>query len=162
MSEQRPSGTLLGFDFGTRRIGIAVGQTLTNTANPLAILPADDGKPDWARLGKLIEEWGPVALVVGVPGHADGSDNDLSPRARRFARRLHGRFARPVYTIDERLSSHAAAEALGGQQQPLDDMAAARILQDWLSDPRAGKTLNTGGGPADETDPANKNEQGRP
>lgn len=164
MSRTFPTGTLLGFDFGTRRIGVAVGQTLTSTANPLLILTARDGKPDWTHVSELIDEWRPVALVVGVPTHADGTDNDISPRARRFARRLQGRYGRPVYTLDERLSSRAAAEALQGRRpdQPLDDMAAARILQDWLSDPTSGRRLDTGTATDNEDETTPNNQQGTP
>ncbi|MEA5445259.1 Holliday junction resolvase RuvX [Gammaproteobacteria bacterium AB-CW1] len=133
MNQPKVQGTLLGFDYGLRRIGVAVGQTVTQTANPLTILPADNGKADWEQIADLIREWRPAALVVGIPAHADGSDNELSPRARRFARQLQGRFGKPVYSVDEHLSSHAAAST--GERRPgeaIDDLAAARILEDWL------------------------------
>lgn len=136
MTASRRQGTLLGFDYGLRRIGVAVGQTITASATPLTILPARDGRPDWEAIAGLVSEWRPAAMVVGVPYHADGTDNDISPRARRFARQLHGRFGCEVHTIDERLSSHAAREAFGrGPREAIDDAAAACILQDWLESP---------------------------
>jgi putative holliday junction resolvase len=131
------SGTLLGFDYGLRRIGVAVGQTVTGTANPLTTLRARNGVPDWDAVRALVEEWRPVAAVVGVPRHADGSDNALTPRATRFARQLEGRFGLSVHQVDERLSSHAAGQALEREgrrhtAEDIDSMAAARILEDWL------------------------------
>lgn len=130
--------TLLGFDFGTRRIGVAVGQRITGTATALTTLSARDGQPDWAQVEKLIHTWQPQALVVGLPLALDGSHTDSSEAAERFARRLKGRFNLPVYLCDERLSSHAAdhwlSEHRGGAQQRggLDAASAQIILQDWL------------------------------
>ncbi|MCP1728400.1 putative Holliday junction resolvase [Natronospira proteinivora] len=137
-SRARPQGTWLGFDYGLKRIGVAVGQTLTAQANPLKIVACDQGKPDWSAIEALIQEWRPVALVVGLPRHADGTDNDLTPRVRRFARQLHGRFERPIYGLDEALSSQAAREmaTIMGDRRPagaaIDDWAAVCILQDAL------------------------------
>ncbi len=133
-----PKGPLLGFDYGTRRIGVAVGQGLTGTANPVAVVNARDGKPDWAEIETLVSEWRPIALVVGLPRHADGSDNELTPRVRRFARQLAGRTGLDVHTIDEHLSSVAAERTLQhgsrrGARDELDAMAAACILEDWLA-----------------------------
>jgi len=134
-----PAGTWLGFDYGLKRLGVAVGQTLTGRANPLTILDADQGKPDWQAIASLIEEWRPSALVVGLPRHADGSDNAVTPKAHRFARQLQGRFHRPVLLVDEHLSSHAArdmAQAAGkrlGPRDAIDDWAAACILDDGLA-----------------------------
>ena len=82
----------MGFDFGTQKIGIAIGQTVTQTASPLPDLPAKDGQPKWDAVASLIKEWQPDAFVVGIPLNEDGSDNALSKRARKFANRLHGRF----------------------------------------------------------------------
>ncbi|HHC71361.1 MAG TPA: Holliday junction resolvase RuvX [Thiotrichales bacterium] len=134
--------TLLGFDFGLRRIGVAVGQELTGTATDLETLPAREGQPDWERVGRLIEQWQPDALVVGVPYHMDGSEHPLTHAARRFARRLHGRFGLPVFELDERLSSWEA-EAVVREQRAcgrrgrsrkgdLDRLAARIILENWL------------------------------
>lgn len=135
-------GVLLGFDFGLRRIGVAVGETITGRARPLLILSAQDGRPDWAQIESLLREWQPTALVVGVPRHADGAAGAVTAPAQRFARRLHGRFGLPVHTIDEQLSSHAATDALrtpgrrrGGGAQAIDAAAAAIILETWLAEP---------------------------
>ena len=128
--------TLLGFDFGRQRIGIAVGQMITRTATALCTLDSRNEKPDWKAISELIDNWQPDALIVGLPLHADGSDSEISKAARKFARQLEGRYRLPVHTMDERLSSHAATEL---QEQDktagnkgLDAIAASIILQDWL------------------------------
>jgi putative Holliday junction resolvase len=127
--------TLLGFDYGKKRIGIAVGQGVTGTANALCTLPARDGLPDWEQISALVEEWRPAALIVGLPRHADGSDAAITRDIRAFAQQLEGRYRLPVHLMDERLSSQAAAVL---QQQDrrgkagLDAIAARIILQDWL------------------------------
>lgn len=133
MQPPTPPQTLLGFDFGARRIGVAVGQRVSGTASALTTLPAQDGQPDWAELARLIETWRPDALVVGLPLALDGSPTEVSRAAERFARRLHGRFHLPVHLYDERLSSHAA-EHWGDTRarQGIDAQAARIILQDWL------------------------------
>jgi putative Holliday junction resolvase len=127
---------VLGFDFGTRRIGVAVGQELTRSANALVTLNNRNGAPDWEAIGRLIEQWQPTALVVGLPLNLDGSDHEVTRLARRFGNRLRGRYNLPVYTMDERLSS-AAAEALLAEQgrydkADVDKVAAQLILQGWL------------------------------
>jgi len=127
---------LLGFDFGTKRIGVAVGQELTRSARALETLKSRDGGPDWAGISRLIEQWQPAALVLGLPLNLDGSDHEITRLARRFGNRLRGRYNLPVYTIDERLSS-AEAEALLAQQgcfdkEAVDKVAAQVILQSWL------------------------------
>ena len=143
--------TILGFDFGTRRIGVAIGNTLTGTARPLAVLPASDGVPDWEQVGALVAEWQPARLVVGLPLNMDGTESELSGRARRFANRLHGRLGLPVETIDERLSSFEARGELlhdgrgkpgsrnagrsAGKAKPaVDALAATIILETWLGE----------------------------
>ena len=128
------SQVLLGFDYGQRRIGVAVGQTVTGTATALLTLAARDGQPDWAEVTALIEQWRPDALVVGLPLRLDGAEGELSQEARRFARRLEGRYKRPVHLMDERLSSRAAEQSRSrkGNRQALDALAAQVILQDWL------------------------------
>lgn len=127
---------VLGFDFGTRRIGVAVGQELTRSANALVTLNNRNGAPDWEAIGRLIEQWQPAALVVGLPLNLDDSDHEVTRLARRFGNRLRGRYNLPVYTMDERLSS-AAAEALLAEQgrydkADVDKVAAQLILQGWL------------------------------
>jgi putative Holliday junction resolvase len=126
--------TLLGFDFGTQRIGIAVGQSITGTATALCTINAIHGKPDWDRISEIIEHWRPDALVVGLPLHDDGSDSAITRAARKFARQLEGRYQLPVHAMDERLSSHAAKQSMKQatcKQEP-DAIAAMIILQDWL------------------------------
>ncbi|WP_341708173.1 Holliday junction resolvase RuvX [Halopseudomonas sp.] len=131
----------MAFDYGTRQIGVAVGQTLTGSAEPLTNLRARDGVPDWDQIAKLIREWEPNVLVVGLPLNMDGSASDMSERAARFARRLNGRFQLPVETVDERLSTFEAKQHLKSQgrtpssyrDDPVDSLAAALLLQTWLS-----------------------------
>lgn len=128
--------TLLGFDYGSRRIGVAVGQEVTGTATALCTIPTRRGTPDWDRLDALVAQWQPGALVVGLPSHADGSDSDMTRAARRFARQLESRYSLPAHLADERLSSHAAAglrqQATAGKRAGTDAIAARIILQDWL------------------------------
>lgn len=127
--------TLLGFDYGEKRIGIAVGQGITRTATALCTLNARDGMPDWERISALVDEWRPAALVIGLPRHADGTDSATTRAARAFAQQLEGRYRLPVHLMDERLSSQAAAALLQEDHQGragLDAIAARIILQDWL------------------------------
>lgn len=134
---------VLGFDFGTKRIGVASAQAVTGTASPLAPVPARDGIPDWARLDALLAEWTPEALVVGLPLNMDDTESELSHLARKFARRLAARYRLPVFMCDERLSSHSARGLLMEVQQrrkgklpALDSTAAVLIAEAWLADPR--------------------------
>lgn len=126
--------TLLGFDFGTQRIGIAVGQSITGTATALCTISCRNAKPDWDSITDVIDSWQPDALVVGLPLHNDGSDSDISKAARRFTRQLEGRYRLPVHTMDERLSSHAAEQyrRQSTSKQGIDAVAAMIILQNWL------------------------------
>ncbi|MBN2646391.1 MAG: Holliday junction resolvase RuvX [Thiotrichales bacterium] len=125
-------GTLLGFDFGLKRIGVAVGQTVTQTASPLAVVSSRDGVPDWSHLKQLIETWQPVAVVVGLPLHLDGSEQALTQSARKFAQRLSGRFHKRLFLIEEQLSSREAEARLGKNLQAVDAHAAQIILENWL------------------------------
>lgn len=130
-------GTYLGFDAGARRLGVAVGETVTGRARALQALPCRDGEPDWAALDALLAEWQPAGLVVGIPRHADGSASHSTRLAERFAGRLGTRSGLSVHRIDERLSSHEAAAALrarGHRRGPLDAEAARVILETWLSE----------------------------
>ena len=131
--------TLLCFDFGLSNIGVAVGNTLTKEARPLAILPVQNGKPNWETVTSLIQEWQPSSLVVGNPIDELGKTTDLSEKASRFARQLHGRLQLDVVLHDERFSSKEAksrARDMGHKgnyaTHPIDDLAASIILESWL------------------------------
>jgi putative Holliday junction resolvase len=131
---------LLGFDFGMKRIGTAVGQTVTQTARPLETIKAKQGIPQWDRVDKLIKTWQPDALVVGIPLNMDGTTQPLTLNAEQFADSLRERYQLPVYRIDERLSTKDARERLfreGGykalQDGQVDSVAAQLILQNWLN-----------------------------
>lgn len=124
---------VMGFDYGSKRIGVAVGQTLTATARPLAIIPVKNQQINWTRISAFIQEWQPDALVVGLSKHADGSESEVTKAIHRFCRRLHGRYHLPVHTIDETLSSVAAAEQVNRTTE-LDAVAAQIILETWLAE----------------------------
>jgi len=132
---------VLGFDFGRRRIGVAVGQEITASARPLTTLPSTRRqRPDWPAIDRLLAEWQPALVVVGVPRHADGSASAMTTAALRFSRQLRERCRLPVVTIDERLSSHAARARLAELDRDrtlLDAAAAALILESWLQAPAA-------------------------
>lgn len=130
------SQTLLGFDYGRLRTGVAVGQTLTATASALVTLTARNNKPDWDGIDKLIKEWQPDGLVIGVPLHMDGTEQEMTKAAQKFGRQLKARYNLPVYEADERLSSAEAEQNLGsGQDKAAIDREAARlILQAWLNE----------------------------
>lgn len=122
---------VLGFDFGIKRIGIAMGNTLTGQAQPLSVIQAVDNATRFKVIGELIAEWQPAHLVVGEPRHPDGAEHDMTLRSRRFANQLHGRFDLPVTLVDERYSS-AVIPARRGER--IDAKAAAIILQQYLDD----------------------------
>jgi putative Holliday junction resolvase len=150
MTEQPPkTRTLLGFDYGLKRIGVAVGQELTGTATALVTIRATDGKPDWEAITKLIEQWKPDELVVGLPLNMDGTFHDLSFKAQRFGNQLHGRYNLRAHFMDERLSSLEAERQLKNSRQAsikkaqrkkthkiqkadIDKIAAKVILESWL------------------------------
>jgi putative Holliday junction resolvase len=143
-----PAVTVLGFDFGTQRIGVAVGNTLTASARPLAVLPTRDGAPDWAAIARLVQEWQPQQLVVGLPLNMDGSDSQTTINARSFSRKLAGRLRLPVALVDERLTTrtvrddihHGSASGTrkGKAAEAIDALAAALILEQWLAQREAG------------------------
>lgn len=122
---------VLGFDFGIKRIGIAMGNTLTGRAQALSIIKAADNATRFKVIGDLIEQWRPARLVVGEPFHPDGAEHDMTLRARRFANQLHGRFNLPVTLVDERYSSAVIPAKRG---EVIDAKAAAIILQQYLDD----------------------------
>ncbi len=136
--KSRPA-TVLAFDFGLRQIGVAVGNCLLGTTQPLPIIAAREGIPDWTLLERVVSEWQPDLLLVGDPLNMDGSESELSIRARRFARRLHGRLGLPIAMADERLSSFEA-KLIGREQghrgnfkrRPIDSEAAELVLRAWL------------------------------
>ena len=107
-----PEGVYLGFDFGFKRIGIAVGQQLTCSANPLPTLAAQSGAPNWDKVQTLIRQWQPAALIVGVPTCIDDTELYTTGAAKAFAKQLHKRFSLPVHLVDERLSTVEARERL--------------------------------------------------
>lgn len=130
---------IIAFDFGLKRIGVATGQTLTGTTQMLAPVAARDGIPDWAVLEKLLKEWQPDLLLVGIPLAIDGSELSVTPNARKFMNRLHGRFGLPVRGVDERVTTKEARQQLfehGGykllKNQSVDSLAAELMLQQWL------------------------------
>ncbi|OUS09174.1 Holliday junction DNA helicase RuvA [Gammaproteobacteria bacterium 54_18_T64] len=132
----------MAFDFGTRQIGLAVGQTLTSSGQPLAVLKARDGQPNWQQVSDYIEQWQPDMLIVGLPLNMDGSESPFCQRARKFARRLQGRMTLPAVMVDERLST-AEAKSRGEQpssyrDKPVDSEAACLILETWLQEPQLG------------------------
>ena len=133
--------TILAFDFGTRRVGVAVGNTLTRTAHPLQTIDAPQTAARLGAIAALIAQWRPSRLVVGLPLHADGSEHATTARARAFARELERRYALPVALVDERWTSEAATQALraagyGGRaaRARRDEAAARIILQAWFDE----------------------------
>ena len=146
---------VMGFDYGSKRIGTAIGQTNMATARPLTMVPVKNQRPDWGKISTLIDEWQPQALVVGLPHHADGSANIITKAVHRFCKQLNERYNLPVHTIDETLSSIAAMEQKvkeaskrkgkrrkGHQITPyflplspsIDAIAAQIILETWFAE----------------------------
>ncbi len=123
---QHDSGVVLGFDYGTRRIGVAIGNTVSGAARPLCVIAAGQRRT-WDAIADLIDQWRPSVLVVGIAVHPDGAPHAMTARCERFARQLQGRFGRTVARVDERYSS-----AVVGGATARDDDAAAIILQQWL------------------------------
>ena len=129
--------TLLAFDYGDVSIGVAVGQTVTDTATPLTIIKVRHRRPDWNSITSLVKSWEPDALVVGLPYTMDGAEQDTSRSARRFGNQLAGRFHLPVHWVDERLTTREARTRLVELGRPEDDddpVAAQLILESWLRD----------------------------
>ncbi|MDH5325423.1 MAG: Holliday junction resolvase RuvX [Gammaproteobacteria bacterium] len=141
--------TLLGFDFGTQRIGVAVGQVFTQTANPVTTLLVKNLQIPWPQITQLIQQWQPDAFVVGLPLNLDQTEHKVSQGARRFGNQLNGRYNLPVYWVDERLTSHAAEQMLADKgvnkgagkasnrekrdsTYSVDSVAAQLILESWL------------------------------
>jgi putative Holliday junction resolvase len=144
------SATVLAFDFGEKRVGVAVGDTETGLAHALTTITAVDNRSRFAAIDALIREWRPACLVVGLPAHADGSEHEISRLCRRFAQRLEGRFGITTRLVDERFTSLAAEDALrsagtsGARRRTvIDQVAAQEILQNHLDAERK----KTAGGP---------------
>ena len=134
-------GNILGLDYGTKRIGVAIGQTITATARALTVIKADNGTPVWEDVDKIIKEWQPAALVVGLPLNMDGTTQPITKQAKNFAELLRQRYNLPVYMMDERLSTREARDHIfeqGGYRaltaHPVDGMAAQIILTSWLEE----------------------------
>ncbi len=140
----RPGGYILGFDFGLRRIGVAVGQTATCTASSLETV-RNGQSPDWAALDRLVKEWRPALLLVGLPLGAEGEETEMSQAARKFGRQLSARYSLEVSYADERLSSKAAEQRFAAlradgalrkkHSDQLDAMSAQIVLENWLQSP---------------------------
>jgi putative pre-16S rRNA nuclease len=134
------TGTVLAFDFGTKRIGVAVGDFETRLAHPLTTVTHTDNHARFSAIERLLAEWRPVVLVVGLPGHADGAPHPVAQLARRFAQRLHGRFGIATALVDERLTSRDAEETLRKAgvrgtraKAAIDAVAAQRILESFFA-----------------------------
>ena len=144
ISERLPEGTVLAFDFGKKRIGVAIGNSLLSKAQPLITVDSENTEQRFAMIAKLIETWQPVLLVVGLPMHSDGTAHELTHLSQRFARRLAGRFKIKVILKDERYTSQSASAALrevgvtGRKQKTvLDQVAAQHILQSFFDEQHA-------------------------
>jgi putative Holliday junction resolvase len=148
--------TLLGFDYGERRIGVAIGQTITATAAPLKTIPNRGAKPDWHTIAKLIDEWLPDAIIVGIPKNGDSSRHVLEKAILNFCHALVNTFGLPVYTVDESYSSIEAYQHLKNQRGAgcrrrltkgdIDRLAAAILLETWMASQATG-TIKTNGAP---------------
>lgn len=134
----------MGFDYGQKRIGVAIGQQLTATTQAIDTIAVRQNKPDWEHISRLINEWQPDLLLVGLPLNMDGTEHEMSKAARRFANQLNGRYQRPVELVDERLSSIEAEQIIrearhngeirkGKAKRCVDQVAAELIIQTWLS-----------------------------
>lgn len=137
---------ILSFDFGLKRIGTAIGQSVTQTARPLTTLAAKNGEPNWPDLEKIIKKWRPDAFVIGIPLNMDGTEQPITTEAKLFAQTLHQKYKLPVYEMDERLTTKAAREQLfeeGGYRAlksgNIDSVAAQLILENWFREQKNNK-----------------------
>jgi len=141
LASQLNSDTFLGFDFGNKKIGIAIGQSTTAIASPLQTIRSINQQPNWAIISQLIKEWKPAGLVVGISKQSDGTDNLITPRMFKFCRQLEGRYNLPVHQIDEAFSTFEAKQMLFDDLHVnatklwdvQDQLAAQLILQSWLN-----------------------------
>ena len=144
-SDTTKTSHYLGFDFGEKRIGIAVGQSGTLSANPLSSVRNINGRPEWDEISALIEEWKPAALVVGLPLTEDGQTQQLTTLAKSFGKHLRRRYKLPIHHCDERYTSNEASRIIAenrhhnnrrrAKREDSDTIAAALILEQWLNDP---------------------------
>jgi len=132
---------VLGFDFGHKHIGVAIGELMTSTAKPLSTITARHGEPKWEDIEHLIERWGPDALIVGIPLNMDGSDGSVTSAAKKFSEELHEHFMLPIIEVDERLTTVEAKQQLfdkGGfdalDKATIDSYSAKLIIESWLAD----------------------------
>lgn len=123
-------GSIIGFDFGEKRIGVAIGSTMMRQASPLKIVDSRTNDARWKGVEKLVKEWSPVAFVVGIPSHPDGTAHEMTARCERFARQLEGRYHLPVFRVDERYSS----AVVDSDEEFIDDEAASVILQQYFEE----------------------------
>ena len=137
MPEHYPPGTYLGFDYGHKFIGIAVGQSISKSASPLAIIKTSKNE-QWQKIDELVKEWNPVGMVIGMPETADGNTTAIHKMISGFIDQLRHRYRIETFQIDERLSSYAASDLLSSSTKRkiprLDDTAAAVILETWLAE----------------------------
>ncbi len=141
---QNKSLTVLGFDYGTKSTGIAIGQTITSTARPLTALKSHGGHPNWIEIEKIIHTWQPNMLIVGIPLNMDGSTQAITQLAKKFAQELHTRFNLPVHEIDERLTTVDARNHIfeekgykGLSKSAIDAVAATILVENWLNSHRS-------------------------
>lgn len=143
MPESVNAHMIMAFDFGTQKMGIAVGQSTIESANPLALFPMKDGIPHWDQLLKIVKEWQPTLFLVGLPLNMDDSESELSTRARKFARRLRHQTHIETWMVDERLTTREARDELDsyhhqgrGKRLSADSLAAALLIQSWYRAPQ--------------------------
>src|SRR3989338_2040471 len=141
---QNKSLTVLGFDYGTQSTGVAIGQTTTHTARPLTALKSQNGAPNWPKIEKLIQNWNPNALIVGIPLNMDGSTQPITQSVKEFSQELQRRFNLPVHEIDERLTTIEARHQIfeekgykGLSKSAIDAAAATIIVENWLNTHRS-------------------------
>ena len=141
MDQKLHWGTIIGFDYGLKNIGVAVGQSITLTASALPILKAKHGIPQWKDVDKLINEWNPDFFILGMPYNMDGSISDMAIRVKKFGNRLNARYRKSWYSVDERLTSREAKEWIlkcGNKNRqfsksPIDSLTAQIILESWMN-----------------------------
>ncbi len=143
MADRIEQRTLIGFDYGKKRIGVAVGQEWTHTASALETIISTAGKPNWLAMQRIVGQWQPHAFVLGLPLNDDGSDHPVTKSVRKFSRQLQDKHPMPVYHIDERLSSAEARNLMENKRHlkrnkgEIDKLAAKLILQSWLDSPES-------------------------